>query len=59
MDIEQVAELLVAHLLKLEEENSNDQELGKEARKFLNTFKDMKKEYDAHDAEIKRLINGN
>jgi tRNA-dihydrouridine synthase len=59
MDIERVAEILVGHIKQLTEEYDNDQELGAETRKFIGIMKDMKKEHDAHDAEIKRLINEN
>jgi len=59
MDIEQVANTLIEHLLDLEKNHKNDQELGKETRKFLKTFKSIRKEYSLHDAEVKRLIDGN
>lgn len=59
MDIVKVASELVNHILTLEEKNPNDKELGTEIRKYVRTFKEMKEEYEAVDAEIKRLINGN
>ena len=59
MDSVQVANVLVNHLIYLSQTTPNDKELGEKTREFMSGLVKMQKEHDAHDAEVKKLIDEN
>ena len=59
LTMEEVANMLVAHLVDLIEENPNDKDLGAKTRDYLQGAVQMRRDYRAHDEEIKKLMNEN
>ena len=59
MKIEEVAAGVIEQLVELMEQYPNDKDLGAAVREELKEVAILKKEFDAHDEEIRRLTNGN